>query len=375
MEAVGRLAGGVAHDFNNVLSVILSYGQMLAERFPPGDPSREEAEEICKAGQRAAGLTRQLLTFSRQEIVEAKVFVLNEVLASMDKLLQRILGEDVDLVSLHGAQLGRIRADPTNIEQVIMNLVVNSRDAMPTGGKLTIETRNVVLDEVHAGEHLDVEPGHYVMLAVSDTGSGMDQETQRHIFDPFFTTKERGKGTGLGLSMVFGIVKQCRGSIWVYSELGHGTTFKLYFPREDSEADVPMLEPDAPKRGGSETILLVEDETQIRSVARTILANLGYRVIEAGNAAEALRQSELFAGTIDLLLTDVVMPQMSGPELAKRLVRDRPETRVLCMSGYTDDALVRHGAIDSGIAYLQKPITPDKLARKVRAVLDTKRSP
>ncbi len=372
MEAVGRLAGGVAHDFNNLLSVILSYSSIVSESLQPGDPLREDVEEIGKAGMRAAELTRQLLTFSRQEVVEPKVLVLNDVIANMDKMLQRILGEDVDLVSLRDAELGRIRADPSSIEQVIMNLAVNSRDAMPTGGKLTIETRNVVLDEDHAAEHLDIVPGRYVMLAFSDTGTGMDQATQHHIFEPFFTTKEKGKGTGLGLSTVFGIVRQCKGSIWVYSELGHGTTFKIYLPRVDAELDddAPFVE--LPKRGGSETILLVEDDDQIRSVARVILANLGYRVLEACNAGEALLKSEQHSGAIDLLLTDVVMPQMSGPELAKRLVRDRPDTKILCMSGYTDDALVRHGAIESGIAYLQKPITPDKLARKVRAVLDAR---
>ena len=374
MEAVGRLAGGVAHDFNNVLSVILSYSEMVVDSLQPGDPLREDVKEIGKAGLRAADLTRQLLTFSRQEVVEPMVLELNDVLANLDKMLQRILGEDVDLVSLHGPHLGRVRADPSSVEQVIMNLAVNSRDAMPTGGKLTIETKNVLLDDVHAGEHLDVAPGAYVMLAVSDTGTGMDQETQRRIFEPFFTTKEKGKGTGLGLSTVFGIVQQCKGSIWVYSEPGHGTTFKIYLPRVDAEPDAPAPAAEPSKRGGSETILLVEDEDQIRSVARTILTNLGYRVIEARNAGEALLQSEKHVGAIDLMLTDVVMPQMSGPELAKRLVRDRPETRILCMSGYTDDALLRHGAIDSGIAYLQKPITPDKLARKVRMVLDAKRT-
>jgi two-component system cell cycle sensor histidine kinase/response regulator CckA len=375
MEAIGRLAGGVAHDFNNILSVILCYSEMVADGLAPDDPLRADVEQIAKAGVRAAALTRQLLTFSRQEVVEPKVLALDDLLASIDTMLQRVLGEDIDLVSLPGLQLGRVRADPNSIEQVIMNLALNSRDAMPTGGKLTIETSNVVLDEVHASEHLDVTPGRYVMLAVSDTGSGMDQETQRRIFEPFFTTKEKGKGTGLGLSTVFGIVQQCNGSIWVYSEPNHGTTFKIYLPRVDAEPEATSPSAEPAKRGGTETILLVEDEEQIRSVARLILVNLGYHVIEARNPTEALLQSASHAGAIDLLLTDIVMPQMNGLELAKRLVQDRPATKIVYMSGYTDDALGRHGAIDLGIAYLQKPITPDKLARKVRTVLDANREP
>ena len=371
MEAVGRLAGGVAHDFNNVLTVILSYSEMIAEDLSPGDPLRADIDEIAKAGRRAADLTQQLLMFSRQEAVETKILDLNDVLKKMDKMLRRIVGEDVDLATVPGPALARTRADPTHIEQVIMNLVVNSRDAMPIGGKLTIETCNVVLDETHAREHLGVVPGRYVMLAVSDTGTGMDRATQARIFEPFYTTKERGKGTGLGLSTVFGIVQQCNGTIWVYSEPGHGTTFKVYLPEVDAEVDVdaPIVEP--ADLSGTETILLVEDEDQIRAVATVILRELGYQVIEARNGGEALLHCENHVGTIHLLLTDVVMPQMSGPELAKRLARTRPEMKVVCMSGYTDDALVRHGAAESGMAYLQKPITPAKLARKVRAILDS----
>jgi two-component system, cell cycle sensor histidine kinase and response regulator CckA len=373
MEAVGRLAGGVAHDFNNLLSVILTYSEMILERLVPDDPLRDDVEEIGSAGRRAADLTRQLLTFSRQEVIEPRNLALHDVLANLDKMLQRILGEDIDLVSLHGEDLGRIRADRGNIEQVILNLAVNARDAMPTGGKLTIETRNVVLDAVHAAEHLNVVPGEYVMLAISDTGTGMDHETQRRIFEPFFTTKERGKGTGLGLATVFGIVQQCKGSIWVYSESGLGTTFKIYLPRIDDAAEPAALGAEPSARGGTETILLVEDEPQIRSVARLILDKLGYRVIEASGPRDALLRCDDHVGTIDLLLTDVVMPTMSGPELAKRVLLTRPEVRVLCMSGYTDDALVRHGAIAAGIAYLQKPLTPATLGRKVRAVLDALR--
>jgi two-component system cell cycle sensor histidine kinase/response regulator CckA len=370
MEAVGRLAGGIAHDFNNILSVVLSYCATISADLRPGDPLRDDVGEIEKAGLRAAALTRQLLMFSRQEVTEPRVLNLNEVLTSMDKMLQRILGEDVDLVSLAEPALGRVRVDPSHIEQVIMNLVVNSRDAMPTGGKLTIETKNIVLDEAHVAEHFGIAPGSYVMLAVSDTGVGMDKATQARIFEPFFTTKEQGKGTGLGLSTVFGIVQQCKGSTWVYSEPGNGTTFKIYIPRVDAQADVVGPPLAAEKRTGTETILLVEDEDQLRVVARTVLRKMGYQVLEAQNPGEALLHCERFVGTIHLLLTDVVMPQMSGPELAKRLLRERPGIKVLCMSGYTDDALVRHGALEAGIAYLQKPITPDRLTLKVRAVLD-----
>jgi two-component system cell cycle sensor histidine kinase/response regulator CckA len=369
MEAVGRLAGGVAHDFNNVLSVILSYGDMLLADMKPGERMRDDVEEIRKAGLRAADLTRQLLMFSRQQVLETRVLDLNELLTSMDKMLQRILGADVDLVSLPGVALGRVRADPSSIEQVIMNLVVNARDAMPTGGKLTMETGNVVLDEAYALEHLGVKPGRYVMLAVTDTGTGIDKATLTRIFEPFFTTKESGKGTGLGLSTVFGIVQQSGGSVWVYSEPGQGTTFKVYLPRVDGEVEAIRLTQPPTTLRGSETILVVEDDDQVRAVACGILRRTGYHVIEARNAGEALLHSEKHPGTIHLLLTDVVMPQMSGPELAKRLASVRPGMKVLCMSGYTDDSIVRHGVLDAQIAYLQKPITPETLTTRVREVL------
>ena len=370
MEAVGRLAGGVAHDFNNVLSVILSYGEMLLEDLEPIDPLRTHIEEIHKAGMRAADLTRQLLLFSRQQVLEPRVVDLNDVLASMDRMLQRILGADVDLVSLPTPALGRVRVDPTSVEQVIMNLVVNARDAMPTGGKLTMETANVVLDEAYAQSHLGVCAGRYVMLAVTDTGSGIEKETLGRIFEPFFTTKGSGKGTGLGLSTVFGVVQQSGGSIWVYSEVGKGTTFKIYLPRVDAVVDVVRsAEPPTTLRG-SETILLVEDDDQVRVVARGILRRGGYNVIDAHNPGEALLSAEEYRGTIHLLLSDVVMPQMSGPALAKRLASMRPEMKVLCMSGYTDDSIVRHGVLDARIAFVQKPITPDALMAKVREVLD-----
>jgi PAS domain S-box-containing protein len=370
MDAVGRLAGGVAHDFNNVLSVILSYGEFLLGDLKPADPMRTDVEEICKAASRAAGLTRQLLLVSRQQVGEPKVINLHEVITGLDTMLRRILGEDVELVSLAPKSSGRVKVDPSHIEQVILNLVVNARDAMPTGGKLTIETANVVLDEAYALSHLPTRAGPHVMLAVSDTGTGIDRETQKRIFEPFFTTKERGKGTGLGLSTVFGIVKQSGGNIWVYSELGKGTTFKVYLPRVDEDVDVLRPPPALTTLRGTETILLVEDEEQVRTIALNILRRQGYQVIAAQNAGDALLICERHEGPIDLMLTDVVMPLMSGPELAKRLALPRPEMKVLCMSGYTDDSIVRHGVLETGVAFVQKPITPALLTRRVREVLD-----
>jgi two-component system cell cycle sensor histidine kinase/response regulator CckA len=369
MEAVGRLAGGVAHDFNNVLSVILSYGELLLADMKPVDPMRSDVEEICKAASRAAGLTRQLLLVSRQQVVAPKVIDLHEVITGLDTMLQRILGEDVELVSLAPKSSGRVKVDPSHIEQVILNLVVNARDAMPTGGKLTIETGNVILDEAYALSHLPTRAGPHVMLAVTDTGTGIDRETQKRIFEPFFTTKETGKGTGLGLSTVFGIVKQSGGNIWVYSELGKGTTFKIYLPRVDEEVDVLRPPVALTTLRGTETILLVEDEEQVRTIALNILRRQGYQVIAAQNAGDALLICERHEGRIDLLLTDVVMPLMSGPELAKRLALPRPDMKVLCMSGYTDDSIVRHGVLETGVAFVQKPITPALLTRRVREVL------
>jgi signal transduction histidine kinase len=373
MEAVGRLAGGIAHDFNNVLSVVLSYSEMLLGDLQPGEPMRESVEEIRKAAKRAADLTRQLLLFSRQQVVEAKVVDLNDVLTGLDKMLRRILGADVDLASLATTPLGRVRVDPGSMEQVVMNLVVNARDAMPTGGKLTMETANVELDEAFAADHYGVRPGRHVLLAVTDTGVGMDKATLARIFEPFFTTKEKGKGTGLGLSTVFGIVQQAGGNIWVYSEPGKGTTFKIYLPRVEADVDALRMSMAPSTLRGSETILLVEDDDQVRAVARGILRRAGYHVLEASNAGEAQLVVERHRGTIHLLLTDVVMPQMSGPQLIKRLSGARPEMKVLCMSGYTDDSIVRHGVLDSNVAYIQKPITPESLTTKVRAVLDAPR--
>ena len=370
MDAVGRLAGGVAHDFNNVLSVILGYAEQLLDDLGPTEPMRADVDEIHKAATRAAGLTRQLLLFSRQQVIEPKVIDLNETLASMSEMLRRMLGEDVELATVMSKASARVKADPTYIEQVILNLVVNARDAMPTGGKLTIELQELVLDGSYAQGHLPAAAGPYVMLAVTDTGSGMDQETQGRIFEPFFTTKEVGKGTGLGLSTVFGIVQRSGGTIWVYSEPGKGTTFKIYLPKVDAELEKPRAVSPPTTLRGSETILLVEDEEQVRTVVLTILRRQGYKVVAARSAAEALELCARDSESIDLLLTDVVMPQLSGPELAKRLTALRPQLKVLCMSGYTDDSIVRHGVLASGVAYIQKPITQAGLARKVREVLD-----
>jgi signal transduction histidine kinase len=370
MEAVGMLAAGIAHDFNNILSVILSYGEMLLSDLKPDEPMRGDIEEIRKAGQRAADLTRQLLMFSRQQVIQPKVLDLNDVVTGIDKMLRRIVGADVDLILLPTHPLCRVRVDPGSVEQVIMNLVVNARDAMPTGGKLTMETTNVVLDEAFVREHNGVKPGPHVMLTVTDTGIGMDQATMARIFEPFFTTKMKGKGTGLGLSTVFGIVHQSGGSIWIDSDEGKGTAVKVYFPCVDAPVDSvhpPAIPTDL---RGSETILLVEDDDQVRAVALAILRKNGYVVIAARNAGEALMHSEGHAGVIHLLLSDVIMPQVSGPELAKRLLGARPEMKVLYMSGYTDDSIVRHGVIAAQIAYLQKPFTPDALGTKVRKVLD-----
>ena len=371
MEAIGLLAGGVAHDFNNLLSVILTCAEFALSDLPEGTKSRSDVEEIREAGQRAADLTRQLLQFSRQQIAAPRVIEPNQLLTSMHKLLERIVGEDIDLVAVTAATVGKVRIDPSCLEQVVLNLVVNARDAMPAGGKITIETADVVLDAGYADRYLGVEPGPYVMLAVSDTGTGMDKETQARIFEPFFTTKEKGRGTGLGLSTAFGIVQQSGGNIWVYSELGSGTTFKIYLPRVSDALDLPQSCPPSATLHGTETVLLVEDEDSVRAAARGILGRYGYRVIEARNASEALRSCEDTTLSIDLLLTDVVMPAMSGPSLAKRVAALRPNVKVLCMSGYTDDSVVRHGLMEGEIAFVQKPFTPDSLGRKVRELLDS----
>ncbi|HEY1956244.1 MAG TPA: PAS domain S-box protein [Polyangiaceae bacterium] len=370
MEAIGRLAGGVAHDFNNLLSVILSYGELMQGELPADDPLCAELAEIRRAAQRAADLTRQLLAFSRQQVLAPKVIDLNQTIAGMGKLVGRLIGEDIDVRTVPSANLGNVLVDPGQIEQVLMNLVVNARDAMPKGGTLTIETMNVDLDAGYASDHDGVTAGPHVMIAVTDTGHGMDKATIARIFEPFFTTKEAGKGTGLGLSTVFGIVKQSGGHIWVYSEIGKGTTFKLYFPRAQSGTRRASVVGRIASPRGTERILLVEDEDQVRALAKAVLARQGYEVHAAENGNAALALFDKLEGKIDLLLTDVVMPKMSGRELAEKLAPIRPELKVLFMSGYTDDTVVHHGVLDSGIAFLQKPITPDALARKVREVLD-----
>jgi PAS domain S-box-containing protein len=370
MEAVGRLAGGIAHDFNNLLTAITGHSAFLMKRLKPGDTLRWHSEGIRKAADRAATLTRQLLAFSRKQVLQPEVLNLNVVVDDMYKMLQRLIGEDIELLTSSEPDLGRVRADPGQLEQVIMNLVINARDAMPGGGTLVIETRNVDLDEAYASRHVAVTPGPYVMVAVSDTGHGMDEETQARIFEPFFTTKEAGKGTGLGLSTVYGIVKQSGGNVWVYSEVGEGTTFKVYLPLADGEVVRRPAQPPASQARGWETILLVEDDDLVRETAREILEMSGYHVLEARQGAEAVAICERYDKPIHLMITDVVMPQMGGRELAERLADARPDTRVLYISGYTEDAIVHHGVLGEKVSFLSKPFTPDALIRKVRGILD-----
>jgi len=371
MEAVGRLAGGIAHDFNNLLTVITSYGDLLLEDLAPDDSRRDDVEQIRKAAEGAAALTRQLLAFSRQQVLEPKVLDLKATVAGTEKLLQRLIGEDVQLATALAPDLGAVKADPVQLEQVIINLAVNARDAMPAGGRLTIEAANVEMDEVYVRSHAPARPGRYVMLVLSDTGIGMDEQTKARIFEPFFTTKESGKGTGLGLATVYGIVKQAGGFIWVYSEPGRGTSFKVYLPRVDEAAEPTFARPATTEpRRGAETVLVVEDAAAVRMVTRQVLERYGYTVLEAPNGETALRLAAKHHGPIQLLLTDVVMPGLSGRQLAEQLAQLRAEMKVLYVSGYADNAIVHHGILDSGVAYLQKPFTPETLARRVRDVLD-----
>jgi len=371
MDAIGRLAGGVAHDFNNLLMVISAYGELTMDALAEDHPLRQNVGEIIAAARRAADLTRQLLAFSRKQMQSLQRLDLNAVIGGVSKMLQRLIGEDIQLAFVPGKDLGRVKADPVQIEQVLMNLAANARDAMPCGGKLTIETANLRLDEAYAQRHSMVPPGDYVMFAVSDSGEGIAEQHQAHIFEPFYTTKEAGKGTGLGLATVYGIVKQNGGFIWVYSEPGLGTAFKVYLPRVRSTMEeARTARNDGKLPGGSETVLLVEDESAVRQPAREFLARCGYTVLEASDGEDALRVSREYCGPIDLMISDVVMPKMSGPKLAEQVAAERPRMKALFVSGYAENTVLRHGKIDVTTRFLQKPFSLKTLQGKVREVLD-----
>jgi CheY-like chemotaxis protein len=372
MEAIGRLAGGVAHDFNNLLTAINGYSDLSIALLGTNDPIRANLEEIKKAGERAASLTHQLLAFSRKQLLQPEVLDLNLVIDDLNKMLRRLIGEDIELVTLLDPKLGKVMADRGQVEQIIVNLAINAADAMPKGGSLVILTANVFLDDEYARHHISVRPGAYVMIAVNDTGCGISPETQKRVFEPFFTTKGPGKGTGLGLATVYGIVKQSGGNIWLYSEEGVGTTLKIYLPRIDQPSQEPVEDEsmvDAP--GGTETILLVEDDDSVRNMVARILTRHGYNVIAAKDGREALRICERDQREFHLMLTDVVMPLMSGRDVAERLKPMRPDMKVLFMSGYPDDAIAEHGLLDEGVALLEKPFTIAGLLNKVREVLTT----
>jgi CheY-like chemotaxis protein len=367
MEAIGRLAGGVAHDFNNLLTAIGGYAGLILDELAPEHPLRSDVQQIVSASDRAAGLTRQLLAFGRRQVIQPRPLRLDGVVLDMDKLLRRIIGEDIDLVTLVQPGVGEAMADPSQFEQVVLNLAINARDAMPEGGKLTLEVGSAVVGR----ESPQLAPGAYVVLSVSDTGCGMDADTRARVFEPFFTTKEVGQGTGLGLATVYGVVKQHGGHVTCYSEVGHGSVFRVYLPRTDRDTPVSDTPPQhAPAAVGCETVLLVEDEAAVRLLTQRVLTQQGYQVLVASDPLAALSLAETEGHRLDLLLTDVVMPHLSGRELAERLRASRPELRVLFMSGYTDDAVFRHGELGPGSAFIHKPFTPTALGHKLREVLD-----
>ncbi len=371
MESVGRLAGGVAHDFNNLLTAILGYSDLALDMLPEDVPGREELHEIQQSAKRATNLTRQLLAFGRKQIISPQALNLNTLIVDMDRLLRRVIGEDIDLITRPAPDLGLVNADPHQLEQVLINLAVNARDAMPDGGKLSITTTNITLEDAYTRQQVDVRAGSYIALTVRDTGIGMDETVKSHIFEPFFTTKEVGRGTGLGLATCYGIVTQHGGHIQVASALGRGTSFTIYLPRAANTVEEPRPSEPAPVLPqGGETILLVEDEKAVRDLAARVLTRLGYSVLEAANGSEALRVAAHYAGAIQLLLTDVVLPELGGKQVADRLVLARPEIKVLFMSGYTDSMIVHHNRLDEGVMFLPKPFSPTALAQKVRAVLD-----
>jgi PAS domain S-box-containing protein len=370
MEAVGMLAGGVAHDFNNLLTIITGYSQLVLNNLRADDANRSSVEQIMKAGERAAALTQQLLAFSRRQVLQPKVLEINRLVGSLAAMLRRLIGEDVELRLVLRPDAGRVHADPGQVEQVLMNLVVNARDAMPEGGVLTVETANVELDGSYGSLLLEAKSGPYIMLAVNDNGAGMDEATRARLFEPFFTTKGAGKGTGLGLSTVFGIVKQCRGSLQVSSEVGRGTSVKVFLPRIDQPV---ALDAEAHRKvvvRGHETVLLVEDDDMVRNLVRETLQREGYTVLDANGPVEAHRAANAFRGTIHLLVTDVVLPKINGRELAGQLLRSRPSLKTLYMSGYTDSAIASSGVSQKEVAFLQKPFTPGGLVEKVREVLE-----
>jgi signal transduction histidine kinase/CheY-like chemotaxis protein len=372
MEAIGRLAGGVAHDFNNLLSVINGYSDLAMHRLPKEHALQKDLSMVFQAGKKAESLTRQLLAFSRRQILQPRVIDLNSLINDLEKMLLRIIGEDIELITRIDSDLGAVKADPTQLEQVLMNLAVNSRDAMPQGGKLIIETQNIVFSTDMVQERVTMSAGNYVMLAVTDTGGGMDEETRSNIFEPFFTTKEKGKGTGLGLSTVYGIIKQTGGYIWVYSEIDKGTTFKIYLPQVSEKVEnITVIKAPPETLRGDETVLLVEDDSDVRTVSEQILNQFGYKVLQAANGKQALQIITENDKKIDLIITDVVMPEMSGKELVDILINEGNGFKVLYLSGYSDEAVVHHGIMHGGVDFLAKPFGTETLLRKVREILDT----